>query len=108
MGLGNFRSICLPYCLKKVNDSEYVVLNREYKPIGFKTIEHIEYERFPINLRIKGIDENLVSRLSHNNDSNVDNIFLYDDKSVPTLNDNNMQRYLNRLEILAKLEVEDI
>ena len=37
MPLGDFRSVFMPYCLRKQKDGRYVVLNREYKPVGFFT-----------------------------------------------------------------------
>jgi hypothetical protein len=35
--LGDVRSVHLAYCIKKQDDGTYVVLNREYKPLGLKT-----------------------------------------------------------------------
>jgi hypothetical protein len=34
MALDDFRAVFLPYCLEKRNGGRYVVLNREYKPVG--------------------------------------------------------------------------
>lgn len=48
MPLNDFRSVHLPYCIKKLPSGAYVVLNREYKPLGFKTREHVDYEAYPI------------------------------------------------------------
>jgi hypothetical protein len=41
MPLGDFRSIYLPYCLDKQADGSWLVLNREYKPVGFNTKSHV-------------------------------------------------------------------
>lgn len=44
----DFSAVFLPYCLQKQSDGQYVVLNRQYKKLGFKTLEHIDYEEYPI------------------------------------------------------------
>jgi hypothetical protein len=36
MSHSDFRAMFFPYCLQKQKDGRYVVLNREYKPVGFK------------------------------------------------------------------------
>lgn len=52
MPLGDFRSVYLPYCLKRQEDGSDVVLNREYKPVGFNTREHIPYEEHPVSSKL--------------------------------------------------------
>ena len=44
----DFRKIYLPYCLLKHASGGYIVLNRNYKPIGFSTNEYLIYEDYPI------------------------------------------------------------
>ncbi|MBD2246642.1 hypothetical protein [Nostoc sp. FACHB-888] len=105
MALNDFRSVFLPYCLEKQSDGRYVVLNREYKPVGFKTREHIEYQDY-ISVELKGIGLATVAKLSYNSDSNTDRIYLYNDGCVPTESPEYMKNYLKRLEILAKLKVD--
>ncbi len=50
----DFRCVHLPYCIKRLPDGRHVVLNRDYKPLGFKTREHVEYESYPIAVKLKG------------------------------------------------------
>lgn len=92
--------------LIKQPDGRYVVLNREYKPVGFKTREHIEYQDYPISVELKAIGSATVAKLSYNSDSNTDRIYLYNDGCVPTESPEYMKNYLKRLEILAKLKVD--
>jgi len=106
MALNDFRSVFLPYCLDKQSDGRYVVLNREYKPIGFKTTENIEYEDYPICVELKGITSTTAAKLSYKGDPNTDRIYLYNDGCVPTKSAEHMKSYLKRLEILAKLKVD--
>ncbi|MEH2331482.1 hypothetical protein [Nostoc sp.] len=106
MALNDFRAVFLPYCIEKQPDGRYVVLNREYKPVGFKTKEHIKYEEYPICIELKGIGLATAAKLSYKGDSNTDKIYLYNDGCVPTESAEHMKNYLKRLEILAKLKVD--
>ncbi|MEZ2236966.1 hypothetical protein [Microcoleus sp.] len=106
MALNDFRAIFLPYCLDKQSDGRYVVLNRGYKPIGFKTRENIKYEDYPICVELKGIGSVTAAKLSFEGDPNTDRIYLYNDGCVPTQSAEHMKNYLERLKILAKLKVE--
>ncbi len=106
MPLGDFRSIYMPYCLQKQEDGSYAVLNREYKPVGFNTRQHIEYEDFPVTTKFKGIGPGVAKKLSWNDSDDTDTIFLYNDGSVPTQSTENMNKYLKKLSILAKLTVK--
>lgn len=103
MGLYNFQTIHLPYCLKKMSDGSYVVLNREYKPVGFKTSKHVKYEDYPVSVKFR-ITKKTASSLSHNGSDGTDMIFLYDDGCVPTRSKANMNAYLEKIEKLAKLK----
>ncbi|QSV55098.1 MAG: hypothetical protein HEP80_15660 [Dolichospermum sp. UKL201] len=106
MSLDDFRAVFLPYCLQKQPDEKYAVLNRRYKPLGFNTREHIEYEDYPICVKLKGIGSATAAKLSWNCDSNTDIIYLYNDGCFPTKSSEDMKNYLKRLEILAKLKVD--
>lgn len=106
MALNDFRAVFFPYCLDKQPDGRYVVLNREYKPIGFKTRENVKYEDYPICVELKGIGSATAAKLSYKGDLNTDKIYLHNDGCVPTESTEHMKNYLERLKILAKLKVE--
>lgn len=106
MALYDFRSIYLPYCLKRLSNGRYVVLNREYKPLGFNTHEHLNYEDYPIAAKIKGITKKLASEISIDGSSSLDEIFLYNDKTNPSSNSKNLKEYLKKIERLTKLKAE--
>lgn len=106
MPLGDFRSAYLPYCLQRLKDGRYIVLNREYKPLGFITREHIEYEKYPIASNISGIGESTAAKLSWKNDPNLDRIYLYNDTCIPTESEANMKAYLEKIKILARLKLK--
>lgn len=60
----DFRSVHLPYCLEKSESGNYVVLNRDYKPLGFRTTEFVKYEEFPIGVRFRRLTPAIVKKLS--------------------------------------------
>jgi hypothetical protein len=105
MPLHDCRSVHLPYCLKRLPDGRYVVLNREYKPLGFQTQEWIEYEQYPIAVTLKRFGPKTAARISWKGSPDLAWIYLYDDGCYPTASAADMQAYLKRLAILAKLEV---
>ena len=37
----DFRAVYFPYCIEKQADGTWVVLNRQYKPVGFNTSDFI-------------------------------------------------------------------
>lgn len=106
MPLSDFRSVFMPYCLRKQKDGRYVVLNREYKPVGFFTREFVKYEEHPVAVHLEGIGTATATKLSWEGSENADEIFLYNDGSVPTASASNMKAYLAKLQILAKLKIK--
>ena len=101
-----FRSICLPYCLKKQEDGSFIVLNRNYKPLGFNTNDHLEYEAYPISLKIKGLTKASIKHLAYSGEIKDGFIYLYDDSCIPTRSAEHMKSYLDKLERLASYTVE--
>jgi len=102
----SFHRIAFPYCLLKQKDDSYILLNREYKPIGFLTQECLDYGDYPIGIRFKGLKEETIRKISIDGDSREGAIYLYDDGSVPIRSGKNMRDYLERLSVLMSLKVE--
>jgi hypothetical protein len=102
--LGRF---IFPYCIQKIKGSknEYVVTNRDYKPIGFNTTATINYSDYPIIHKLS-MTKRKASALSWDNDDNVDMIYLYNDGTNPLSNSKNMTAYFKRLELLSKMIVK--
>lgn len=101
------RAIFLPYCIQRQPDGRYVVLNRNYKPLGFRTADFLEYEQYPIAVKFKGLTPKKAASLSARGSENLEAITLYNDSCIPTASAANMKAYLSRLEILAKLKFAD-
>ncbi len=102
MALTGFRNMYLPYCLERQKNGSYVVLNREYKPVGFNTEAWIEYKDFPVSATFK-ITRPLARRLSYNKDGNLERIFLYNDGCLPEKSNKNMNAYLIKIGLMTTL-----
>jgi len=102
---GDIRFTFMPYCIQKQDDGRYAILNRRYKPLGFSSTEFFTYADYPILVNIKGLTEKTASKLSHCADSNLNDIYLYNDGCIPTSSTKNMDDYLARLAVLAKLSI---
>jgi hypothetical protein len=86
----DFGYIMFPYCIKKLDDGTYIVLNRMYKPIGFKTKEYLRYEDYPACHKIRGINKKTAKLISWDGNDDTNMIFLYYDGNIPTDSDKNM------------------
>ncbi len=86
-----FRRTYLPYCIYPVTDHkafwqiEWVVLNRQYKPLGGLGDEWYDYKKIP--MRVTGLDKETLKRISHCGGKKPITmgapVFLYDDGCVP-------------------------
>jgi hypothetical protein len=81
MALNDFRAIYLPYCIERKADGSWLVLNRQYKPVGFNTTEHIRYEDYPVATHFKGLGPATLAKLSYSGEAQGDRVYLYDDGS---------------------------
>jgi hypothetical protein len=100
------RAIHMPYCLKRQSDGCYVVLNRNYKPLGFTTDTWVKYEEYPVAVKFKKLTARIAAKLSIDRDDNLDTIYLYGDDSIPTRTAADMRAYLTRLGILMSLKLD--
>jgi hypothetical protein len=87
------------------SDDRYVVLNREYKPLGFKVTDFINHDELPVSTRYTGITPALAAALSWNGSPDLDQILLYNDATRPTIGAKEMGAYLERLAKLARVKV---
>ena len=76
MPLKDFRSVYLPYCIKKQEDGSFIVLNRNYKPLGFNSLDNVIYEDYPISSKIKGLTTVSIKKLAWNGVMKNNFIFL--------------------------------
>jgi hypothetical protein len=101
----DFRAVYLPYCIEKQKDGSWVILNRQYKPVGFNTDDFIDYSQYPVSAVLKGIGPAKLAKLSYTGKADGDRVYLYNDGCNPTRSETDMKSYLKKLEILAKLDL---
>ena len=104
MTLTDFRAIFLPYCLERQEDGTYVVLNRRYMPVGLMTADFVRYADFPVAAPLK-ITPAKAAKLSYESSKELQRIYLYNDSTNPIRSTANMKRYLEKLAMLAKMEL---
>jgi hypothetical protein len=88
----------LPYELYPINDGTQVLVNRRYKPIGLRTDDWAEYEKY--EHLITSLDAEKLSRLAHRPSSSG---FLFGDGSAPWRSRENAEKYLVRLKMLQTI-----
>ncbi len=103
MAINGIRANFFPYCMKRQEDGSWVLLNRNYKPIGFNTDEYVIYDQHPVSIKLKGLREKTLKALSCDGELS-DNIFLYNDSCTPSSSTSAMTAYLKKLEILLKIK----
>ena len=99
------RATCFIYCIQKLEDGRFVFLNRHYKPIGFYTSEHVDYDHYPIALNVDGLTNKVIEKLAWNGQMQGEKIYLYNDATNPITSTQNMNAYLEKLKILSKLSI---
>lgn len=108
MALLDFRAVCMPYCIKKVSPNTYIVLNREYQPIGFNTYNN-KIDKLPVYMKTKSLTKNKIDKIlsiSKGACLQEDSLFLYNDETNP-LRKNNRHAYFEILDILMELKVDN-
>lgn len=95
-----------PYCLMRQQDGRYVLVNRNYKPLGFDTNEWAIYEQFPIAVKIRQLGPREAARISYSGKADVDDIYLYNDGCAPWISPQHFKAYLARLERVARLKIK--
>lgn len=100
--------IAMPYCLDLQPDGSYVILNRDYKPLGFAMGEFANYQNYPIRHALEGLGPAIATKISCHGSSDLSRIYLYHDGSNPTNGMAcNWNDYIRRLEYLSRLMVCD-
>ena len=104
MALLDFRAIYLPYCIEQQDDESWLILNREYSPVGFNAA-HIQPDGHPVTVKLKGLGLATLTKLAFDGKVQGKKVYLYDDECNPVRGKEHMQAYLAKIALLAKLEV---
>lgn len=103
----DLRRAFLPYCLKRLEDGSYVLLNRSYKPLGVFADDWVTYETHPSRFRfVRALTKATAEALCVYGGTQPDGLFLYDDGSIPTESAAGWKAYSARLQRLSSLEVK--
>lgn len=105
----------LPYCIDRLPDGRWIVLNRSYKPVGTTTPvgTMVDYNAGPHPIAFKKgeLDSETLQLMStslqRDPDGDVARAYFYSDGCVPTAGAAQMEAYLERLGTLASLQVDD-
>ena len=93
------------YCIQQVIPGWFVILNREYKPLGYLGHKWVDYRDYMV--RIRGLGPAKAKRLSYKGSTDLDFITLYNDGCVPTQDPEYESEYLKRLSILLHLKIDE-
>jgi hypothetical protein len=104
MPAGDIRAVHLPYCVDRQPDGRYVILNRNYKPLGFVVNEYVKYDEYPITHHIR-ITPKKAAKISYKGSEELGRIYLYNDGCIPIRSKKNMDAYLERLAVLMSLKI---
>ncbi|MBN3807177.1 hypothetical protein GXB81_29675 [Paraburkholderia sp. Ac-20336] len=105
MDIKDFRWVFMPYCLQRLSNGRYIILNRDYKPLGTTSPDWVEYETHPSAVRMS-ITAKTAASLSTHGKPDTDRIFLYDDGSSPANGAEQMRAYMEKLSRLAMYTVK--
>ncbi|GGX33146.1 hypothetical protein GCM10007242_45290 [Pigmentiphaga litoralis] len=96
------RRVFFPYCLKRLDDGRFIVLNRLYKPIGEQSRDHVVYETHSTVTEMK-ITPAIARKLSWSGNGMTEEgfIMLYRDGDLAS----NRGAYLERLSLLMDVAV---
>lgn len=98
-----FRRVFLPYCLIRVEEHRYVVVNRLYKPLGISQMEWVDYGLHAVTF--SGLGPAKAKKLSWSASDDLERIYLYNDGCIPTDDPKHWDAYQKRLALLAALKV---
>jgi len=113
MALSDFFRINLPYGMEKNIEGNWFVFNREYKPLGWNTRDHIDYEDYPIFVKYKGLTEKKLESLACPKENSIrkddagkiNKVWFYSDGTNPQSYPKYWSDYLDKIKILSKLKI---
>ena len=103
---GKLSRLALPYKVLEVRRSEFVLLNRKYKPLGLNTSEWVDYESPSIIYKMRLTDDDL-EKLSfegiiERTEGGMRSVYLYNDSCPPH---ENLDAYFEKYKVLLARKV---
>ncbi len=104
--MDSIRRTHVPYCVQKQPNGSYILLNRNYEPLGFLGEFNSERDSKNFEFYFARMTAITAAKISWNNNPDVDKIFLYNDRCTPTLKEEYINNYFVRLEHLMRLKIK--
>lgn len=102
----DLRRALLPYCVKRLEDGSYLLLNRDYKPLGVFSADWVVYEEHPSRFRfVDPLTPEDIRALCVYNGKEVDGLYLCDG-GAPMGSAATWKAYSDRMRHLAGLKIE--
>lgn len=96
-----------PYCLDRQPDGSYVMLNRNYKPVGLMVDGFVNYADHPVSVRLQGLTPAIAAKIDARGRDSLDRIYLYNDGCTPDMGKQHAEAYLMRLALVMNLRIAD-
>jgi hypothetical protein len=90
-----------------LEDGRYIALNRYYKPLGEPRKDWVVYEDHPSAQNLKGLTAAKAEAMSYKGSPSLDRIYFYNAGCAPTDSAENWAAYSKRLQVFAKLQIND-
>jgi len=103
----DIRSVYFPYCMERQGDGSWLLLNRNYKPVGLNTAAFVRCDEHPVSVRIGGLTPETLQKLSVDGKVAGGRVYLYLDNGLPTSVPFAARDYLERLTILMQQTIEN-
>jgi hypothetical protein len=101
-----YRQMFMPYCLIKLESGKWVIVNRHYKPLGTLSRDKwYNYEEYSVHIKWDRRHRKKLADLGATSESPEEFVALYNDATNPERSKMLMQRYMDKLAILAKLGI---
>jgi hypothetical protein len=92
----------LTYCAHRRGDGKYILLDRDYKPMGWKGDGWADYDAWPSAFSVK-ITPEMAAKLSHDRSADLEWIWFYNDGCPPWGHPDHRTDYQMRLEMFFDL-----
>lgn len=93
-----------PYGMERNADGTWTLFNRNYKPVGVVTPEWAEWDDPRHKVKLSGVSEATLRKLSVHSPMDGNRIYFYEDESDPDRSKANMDAYLEKLRLLMKFK----
>src|SRR5262245_28557152 len=100
--------VFLPYCAQNLGGNTYVLIGRDYKPIGLPTREWSEWEYHPVLYEIDDLTPKAATEISWDRDPNTDRIYFYIDRCAPWCGPKAFAAYEARLTKFLELSIRPV